>query len=79
MSQSTLYRKLKSLIGLSPSGFIRSVRLKKVAELILNKDYKLSYIAYEVGFNDTKYVGNHLKQFNCLPSKYKKKVLTQEI
>jgi len=57
MSQSTLYRKLKSLIGLSPSGFIRSVRLKKVAELILNKDYKLSYIAYEVGFNDTKYFG----------------------
>jgi AraC-like DNA-binding protein len=55
MSQSTLYRKLKSLTGLSPSGFIMSVRLNKAAELILNEDYKLSYIAYEVGFNDTKY------------------------
>ena len=80
MSQSTLYRKLKSLTGLSPSGFIRSVRLKKAAELILNEDYKLSYIAYEVGFNDTKYFRESFKkQFNCLPSEYKKKVLTQEI
>ncbi len=72
MSQSTLYRKIKSLTGLSISGFIRSIRLKKAAQLILTKDMTLSQIAYEVGFNDYKYFKTSFKkQFNCLPSKYK--------
>ena len=34
MSQSTLYRKIKSLTGLSLTVFIRSIRLKKSAEII---------------------------------------------
>ncbi len=49
MSQSTLYRKIKSLTGLSLTGFIRSVKLKKAAQLILQNDDKLSHVAYEVG------------------------------
>lgn len=72
MSQSTLYRKIKSLTGLSLSAFIRSVRLKKAANLILHSDLNLSQIAYEVGFNDYKYFKiSFKKQFDCLPSKYK--------
>lgn len=76
MSQSTLYRKIKSLTGLSLTGFIRSVRLKKAAYLILNSDLNLNEIAYEVGFNDYKYFKTTFKkQFECLPSKYRKKML----
>ena len=72
MSQSTLYRKIKSLTGLSLTAFIRSIRLKKSAQLILTSDLNLNQIAYEVGFNDYKYFKNSFKkQFNCLPSKYK--------
>ena len=72
MSQSTLYRKIKSLTGLSLTAFIRSVRLKKAALLISTTDTKLSYICYEVGFNDYKYFRTSFKQqFGCLPSKYK--------
>jgi AraC-like DNA-binding protein len=72
MSQSTLYRKIKSLTGLSLTAFIRSVRLKKAAHLILASDLNLNQIAYEVGFNDYKYFKTSFKkQFNCLPSKYK--------
>lgn len=75
VSQTTLYRKLKSLTGLSPTAFIRSIRLKKAAELILTTDYKLSYIAFEVGFNDYKYFKSSFKkQFDCLPSKYKERL-----
>ncbi len=71
MSQSTLYRKIKSLTGLSISGFIRSIRLKKAAQLILTEDMTLNQIAFEVGFNDYKYFKTSFKkQFNCLPSKY---------
>lgn len=72
MSQSTLYRKIKSLTGLSISAFIRSVRLKKAAQLILSEDLKLSQVAFEVGFNDYKYFRlSFQQQFGCLPSDYK--------
>lgn len=72
MSQSTLYRKIKSLTGLSLTAFIRSVRLKKAAFLILSSDLNLNQIAFEVGFNDYKYFKTSFKkQFECLPSKYK--------
>lgn len=74
LSQSTLYRKIKSLTGLSLTGFIRSVRLKKAAEIILKENEKLNIVAIRVGFNDYKYFGECFKkQFDCLPSEYKKK------
>ena len=76
MSQSTLYRRIKSLTGLSISGFIRSVRLKKAADLIITSNWKLSQVAYEVGFNDYKYFKSSFqKQFGCLPSEYKEQNL----
>ncbi|MFT6867972.1 MAG: signal transduction histidine kinase/ligand-binding sensor domain-containing protein [Cyclobacteriaceae bacterium] len=74
MSKSTLYRKLKSLTGLSITAFIRSVKLKKAAELILSVDWKLNQIAYESGFNDYKYFKTCFQeQFGCLPSEYRSK------
>jgi signal transduction histidine kinase/ligand-binding sensor domain-containing protein/DNA-binding response OmpR family regulator len=80
MSQSTLYRKIKSLTGLSLTSFIRSIRLKKAAHLILIDDLNLSQISYEVGFNDYKYFKiSFEKQFNCLPSKYKAKISKKNI
>ncbi len=72
MSQSTLYRKIKSLTGLSLTGFIRSVRLKKAAEIILTTNEKMSTVAIIVGFNDNKYFRESFKkQYGCLPSEYK--------
>tara|TARA_R110002126_G_scaffold72364_1_gene180917 strand:- start:98291 stop:102307 length:4017 start_codon:yes stop_codon:yes gene_type:complete len=76
MSRSSLFRKIKSLTGLSLSAFIRSIRLKKAANLILISELNLSQISYEVGFNDYKYFKTSFKkQFDCLPSKYKEKII----
>ena len=76
MSQSTLYRKIKSLTGMSITGFVRSIRLKEAARLILSEDLKLNQVAEDVGFNDYKYFKDCFKkQFGCLPSDYKSKVL----
>lgn len=76
MSQSTLFRKTKSLTGLSITAFVRSVKLKKAAQLILQKEYKLSQVAYEVGFNDYKHFKKSFQQqFGCLPSEYKALIL----
>ncbi len=80
MSQSTLYRKIKSLTGLSITAFIRSVRLKKAAALILTEDMKLSQIAFEAGFNDYKYFKSSFKdQFGCLPSEYREQILKNRV
>ncbi len=75
MSRSSLFRKIKSLTGFSLSAFIRSVRLKKAAYLILTEeDITLKEVAFQVGFNTYKYFKNSFqKQFNCLPSEYKEK------
>ncbi|HMP29448.1 MAG TPA: response regulator, partial [Saprospiraceae bacterium] len=78
MSRSSLFRKIKSLTGLSLTGLIKTIKLKKAAQLILQSDLKLSTIAYETGFNDYKYFKLSFKeQFSCLPSEYKSKILTK--
>jgi len=74
MSQSTLFRKIKSLTGLSLTGFIRALRIKKAAQLILHSNMKMSDVAFEVGFNDYKYFKKSFQQqFGCLPSEYREK------
>jgi len=72
MSQSTLYRKIKSLTGLSIAGFIRSIRLKKSTEILLTDDMKLSGVAYAVGFNDYKYFKkSFIEQYGISPKDYR--------
>lgn len=69
-SKSTLYRKLKSLTGMSTSNLIKDVRLKRAYELLNKKGgTRISDIAYMVGFNDPKYFGICFKkEFGVLPS-----------
>ena len=55
VSQATLYRKIKQLTGVSTTEFIRSVRIKKAAELISQNQYPISQIAYDVGFSSVRY------------------------
>lgn len=74
MSQSTLYRKIKSLTGLSIAGFIRSVRLKKSTDILLTEDIKLSAVAYAVGFNDYKYFKkSFIEQYGISPKEFREK------
>lgn len=73
-SKSTLYRKLKSLTGMSTSNLIKDVRLKRAYELLNKKGgIRISDIAYMVGFNDPKYFGICFKkEFGILPSEIEK-------
>ncbi|MFK7920638.1 MAG: two-component regulator propeller domain-containing protein [Bacteroidia bacterium] len=71
MSPSTLYRKLKTLTDLTTNAFIRSIRLKRAAQLLEKSQYNISEIAYLVGFNDLKYFRTCFKeQFGVNPSEY---------
>lgn len=71
MSQSTLYRKLKTLTGMSANEFIRNVRIKKACEILRTTGKSVSEVAYMVGFNDPKYFGIVFKkELGMSPSKY---------
>lgn len=72
LSRTLLYKKTKSLTAHSPNEYIRIIRLKKAAELILSSDMNISEIAYTVGFNDPFYFSKCFKEyFKINPSHYR--------
>ncbi|WP_255373059.1 two-component regulator propeller domain-containing protein [Chitinophaga sp. YR573] len=74
MSHSSLYKKVKSVSGQSIKGFIRFIRLRKAAEIMINSEYNITEIASMVGFNDTKYFREYFYTlFGMNPSEYIRK------
>lgn len=72
MSRSALYRKLKALTGQSITGFIRTIKLKRAAQLIVQSQLNISEIAYDLGFNDLKHFRKSFQiLFKELPSQYR--------
>ncbi len=73
MSRMQLHRKLKALVGLSTTEFIRSQRLKMATHILLNSDINISEVAYEVGFNDPSYFTKCFKaSYGISPGNYAK-------
>ena len=71
MSRSALFNKIKSITGQSTSEFIRTIRLKKAANLIKSGKYSITEVIFMVGFSDPKYFRTCFKkQFNQTPSEY---------
>ncbi len=71
MSRTQLHRKLKSIVGMSASEFIRIQRLKLAVELLQQSDANVSEIAYQVGFNTPSYFGKCFKEvYHCSPKEY---------
>ncbi|MBS1748311.1 MAG: helix-turn-helix transcriptional regulator [Bacteroidetes bacterium] len=66
-----LYKKLLSLTGKAPLDFIKTIRMKRAAQLLEKTQMTVSEIAYEVGFSNPKYFTKYFKkEFNQLPSEY---------
>ncbi|AXY75674.1 hybrid sensor histidine kinase/response regulator [Paraflavitalea soli] len=71
MSRVALYKKILALTGKTPIEFIRSVRLKRAAQLLEKSEMTVAEIAYEVGFNNPKYFSKYFKmEFHVLPSQW---------
>jgi signal transduction histidine kinase/ligand-binding sensor domain-containing protein/DNA-binding response OmpR family regulator len=71
MSRSVLYRKLEAITGSSVNEFVRSIRLKRAADLLKQNKLSISEVSYEVGFNDPQYFSKCFrKEFGKSPSKY---------
>lgn len=70
-SRMQLYRKLKTIRGLSANEFIREYRIKKAAVYLRETDMKIYEILYDVGISNHSYFTKCFKQyFNMSPRKY---------
>lgn len=71
MSVPILYKKLKAVSDLSVNDFIKLIRMKKAAELLLKKELTIAEIAYQVGYNDRKYFSKEFKkQYGVTPTEF---------
>lgn len=71
ISKSTLCRKIKLFTGLSPCRFIQNIRIRNAGKLLSKKNYRISEVAYKVGFSDPKYFCRCFKiKFGVTPSEY---------
>ena len=71
MSHSVLYRKIQALTNMTVNAFIKSVRLKKAAQLLQSGAYSISEVAYQTGFSNPKYFSTCFgNEFGQTPSDY---------
>jgi signal transduction histidine kinase/DNA-binding response OmpR family regulator len=71
MSHPTLYKRIKAISGLTVNVFIRYLRLRKAAELLINTSKTIVEVTYITGFNDLRYFREQFsKLFGMTPSEY---------
>lgn len=80
LSRSNFQRKLKAISGYSPGDYLRTYRLKRASILLLESDYRISEIAYKVGFKSPSYFTKaFLKAFKMTPREFAAQKNTSEI
>ena len=71
MVRMSLYRKLQSITGHTPTDFIRSIRLKRAAQLLQGSQLPIVEIANRVGFSSPSYFSKCFREmFGMLPKQY---------
>ena len=74
MSRVQLYKRLLSITGLTPSEFIRNIRLRHAEQLLRQSQRSVSEIAYQVGFNNPRYFSRYFSEmYGVTPSVYKQR------
>ncbi|WP_418698984.1 two-component regulator propeller domain-containing protein [Bacteroides sp.] len=73
MSRSSLNRKIKGILDMTPNDYIRLERLKKAAQLLKEGECKINEVCYMTGFNTPSYFTKCFqKQFGILPKDFVK-------
>lgn len=74
MSQRQLFRKLRSILDMTPAEYLRRFRLEKSKPLLAEGKTAL-FVAIEVGFSSQSYFGKCFKaQYGISPAEYKKQL-----
>ncbi len=72
MSRSSLYSKMKELVGMSTNDYIAKLRMERAAHLVLHTRLTVNEIADQVGFATGKYFSSVFKQHTGLtPTQYR--------
>lgn len=72
VSRSSLYDRLRTMLGISPADFLRNVRLKRAAQLLADTRLPIGEVAERVGYGSARiFSQNFKKMFGCLPSEYR--------
>jgi len=79
VSRMQLYRKLHALTDMTVKEFIRHIRLKRAAQLLVQQKMNVSEIAYEVGFKDLSHFRKCFKRaFGMSATEYTSKTKKQD-
>jgi signal transduction histidine kinase/ligand-binding sensor domain-containing protein/DNA-binding response OmpR family regulator len=71
MSQSVVYRRIKSITGQTTVEFIRDVRMKRAAQLLAQPHLRVSEVAFQVGVENVKYFRKTFQKiYGMAPSEY---------
>ena len=78
LSKYHFCRIFKSFVGKSPLKYIMEAKITKAKELLKHPDHNISFVAFEIGFNDLSSFVKHFKRIaGVTPSSYKKKIMQQ--
>lgn len=80
LGRTIFFKKVRGVTGYSPNEYIRIVRLKKAAELLLaDENLTVAEVSYKVGINNPFYFSKCFKmQFGVAPSVYQRGGTTDE-
>ena len=71
MDRSSLYRKMRTILGQSPADVLWTFRLERAAQLLEARAGSVSEIAYSVGFKSVAHFSRRFqKKYGVTPSKY---------
>ena len=74
MSRTVFYRKVKSLMGVSPVDFVKTMRIKRAVQLLEQDELTVSEVGYMSGFTTPQYFSRVFKEaMGCTPKEYKLK------
>ena len=71
-SRSSLNRKMKQILGVTPADFLREARMKRACHMLKNTSRGVNDVAYSCGFSDPKYFSKVFKaSIGMSPSDYR--------
>ena len=73
VSEMTLYRRVKDLLGKSPGEFIRTIKLNRAATLLRTTSLTVQEIMFDCGFNNKSWFYRKFAEtYNMSPKEYRK-------
>lgn len=79
MSRMTFYRKIQSATGQKPTEFMRTIRLRRAAELLREGRQSVTEVSYAAGFSSVSYFSRCFRTMYGVPPTQFGKTTTAEV